>query len=197
MTHTLTICRDILLVQTSEISICSWLRWRFPEHQIRNSSVCRPSALHNRRSSEPKLVFSTKSLVFKSETQTSFFGPPPLPLSWLAGDIFLSFRDVNWTYMCAVEAEHTSRCDFCKQALSEQNPFIFQMKLPRTKYLQLKKKKFQRTQPLGWLNTMQKKYIKLHLYSELGHLILILAFLLFLTLKHCKGPGDMWSSFKE
>lgn len=135
-------------------------------------------------------MFSTKSLVFKSETQTSFFGPPPLPLSWLAGDIFLSFRDVNWTYMCAVEAEHTSRCDFCKQALSEQNPFIFQMKLPRTKYLQLKKK-IPKDTAIRMIKHNAKKYIKLHLYSELGHLILILAFLLFLTLKHCKGPGDV------
>lgn len=190
MTHTLTVCRDFLLVQTSEISICSWLRRRFREHQIRNSSVCRLSALHNGRSFEPKLVFSTKSLVFKSETQTSFFGRLPLLLSWLAGDIFLSFRDVNWTYMCAVEAEHTSRCDFCKQALSEQNPFIFQMKLPRTKYLQLKKK-IPKDTAIRMIKHNAKKYIKLHLYSELGHLILILAFLLFLTLKHCKGPGDV------
>lgn len=42
--------------------------------------------------------------------------------------------------MCAVGSEYTSRCDFCKQALSDENPFIFQMKVQRTKYLQLKKK---------------------------------------------------------
>lgn len=102
--------------------------------------------VHNRSSSEPRLLFSTKSLVFKSKTQTSFFGSPPLPLCRLRV-YFPSIRNVNWSSMCAVGSEYTSRCDFCKQALSDENPFTFQMKLHHTKYLQLKKK-FQRTQPL-------------------------------------------------
>lgn len=82
--------------------------------------------------------------------------------------------------MCAVGSECTSRCDFCKQALSDKKPLHISNetaphKVPSFK----KKKKNSKDTAISMIKHNVKKYIKLHLYSELGHLILILALLFF------------------
>lgn len=68
---------------------------------------------------------------------------------------------------------------FVSKPFQTRNPFIFQMKLHHTKYLHLKKKKNSKDTAISMIKHNVKKYIKLHLYSELGHLILILALLFF------------------
>lgn len=145
---------------------------------------------HKKHSSDHMQVCSRKSLVFKSETQTSFFSPFPLPLRLLPGIFSSALGPLIGATCVQSDLNILPDVTFVSKLFQTETPSDFKWNCTTQTIFNFKN--IPEDSAISMIKHNMKN-MKLHLHSELGHLILIFfSFLLFCTLKIAKILG-MWS----